>query len=1304
MEDEFELIDEEDFADAPLDVSGDVPAPSRSLFSCTLAAITPTRPKVVIATTPPTPAVAAAADSKASPISTQSEDTASPAAMPDEEDIDDAIDDDTLTLAYLQHISEIPPLDKLLQTTTGRDKGERDAARRIGSTSSPIALLPLFLFLVVLGVVRLGTESAALAGHEVSRTSGSLRHHQRGQFKARSTMASSTASNFRFESALDLAARGAERSPTAVAAASRAIAASAHLRAEDDLDLLGSPSLAFNSSPRRAPPALAPSARPPRPPQPSLTINGDLFLEGNGDHLRLLSGHVQINGNVCLGRGCAFSGGGQKLALTSTAFGAGGADAPDETNETTAPTHEAKAAAHLSPHAEKTRLASSVIHPAVTVPPVLIPTPGGLAHASATPSTYGAVPATIHSSTYSTSSPPLAASSASPELAVKTLQPSKAVTTPAMTKVPSPEAPSAAAHHSLDHAAALTELLQATLGRHGTTLERHAHKAEVTRLLDIAHSRAQKHKALVILSRPDERAAERAAAAAVATTSAAAVAATSTTTSATSMPAATMATLPITTHSVGAVEIRKGGPPCRGIACVLPPHALTLRSSPQHLAAKYVVPRSARPTTTEKLAAAVRLAAAVAKVGKVMGATGALHDKDNNATASGASAGCAHAKTWSAPASPRPVASVSSYKNLTVLAAVLAAAGEAASLTTSLSTVSLSTPPEWAPPRTVMALVPTPAPKLAPALAAAGLRKMTAADELKAELKAEIGCLRAKRMANRSRNLPPMLPPPTLIPPVLVPPLPPIERSPRCRWRQLLALLAASSLAHPIPRFGTQLALWNASLAWGRKDAADSADCSHSSSIVPYGYRYMYGWAMPTGGFNGRPSRRNATMIKKITCGGRLCLPAAPVRARLSAPAGDALTLWPRSAAQRALLVARAASYYRSAANAPNAAAATHHHGKSIGRLAADWTTLLSWLAIGGIGGGLADVGDSSNATTLSVAAAATAGSNGMASADAVARQIVPYRRHRAKPNATSRREPLLASHPSRAPSCEHFLAALPPPPARPCLPPPPLKCHRLSECRKLARAAAQEAVRRVAASADAAIAHAHARAARSASARAAAAHDLRAARREASALKTQMARLRTSLHRKETHLYQVESVLGRAGELAAETRDELREEVRKRRRLEIEIGELRAELNEKVTGAVHAADERVARAQRKAESRRQQAARLAKMQEASARREAKMSRKVLQLSEKATRLAEEVDALRAAAAATHKRGTNGDRPPHYRKAGGGGGARRGGEKEGGKSKRPPRHDEREFWRRELAKARAQEQARRARMVSVATW
>ena len=293
-------------------------------------------------------------------------------------------------------------------------------------------------------------------------------------------------------------------------------------------------------------------------------------------------------------------------------------------------------------------------------------------------------------------------------------------------------------------------------------------------------------------------------------------------------------------------------------------------------------------------------------------------------------------------------------------------------------------------------------------------------------------------MANRSRNLPPMLPPPTLIPPVLVPPLPPIERSPRCRWRQLLALLAASSLAHPIPRFGTQLALWNASLAWGRKDASDSADCSLSSSIVPYGYRYMYGWAMPTGGFNGRPSRRNATMIKKITCGGRLCLPAAPVRARLPAPAGDALTLWPRSAAQRALLVARAASYYRSAANAPNAAAATHHHGKSIGRLAADWTTLLSWLAIGGFGGGLADVGDSSNATTLSVATAATAGSNGMASADAVARQIVPYRRHRAEPNATSRREPLLASHPSRAPSCEHFLAALPPPPARPCLPPPP--------------------------------------------------------------------------------------------------------------------------------------------------------------------------------------------------------------------------------------------------------------------------
>ena len=32
---------------------------------------------------------------------------------------------------------------------------------------------------------------------------------------------------------------------------------------------------------------------------------------------------------------------------------------------------------------------------------------------------------------------------------------------------------------------------------------------EVTRLLDIAHSRAQKHKALVILSRPDERAAEQ---------------------------------------------------------------------------------------------------------------------------------------------------------------------------------------------------------------------------------------------------------------------------------------------------------------------------------------------------------------------------------------------------------------------------------------------------------------------------------------------------------------------------------------------------------------------------------------------------------------------------------------------------------------------------------------------------------------------------------------------------------------------------------------------------------------------------
>ena len=52
MEDEFELIDEEDFADAPLDVSGDVPAaPSRSLFSCTLAAITP-QTKVVVAAAP----------------------------------------------------------------------------------------------------------------------------------------------------------------------------------------------------------------------------------------------------------------------------------------------------------------------------------------------------------------------------------------------------------------------------------------------------------------------------------------------------------------------------------------------------------------------------------------------------------------------------------------------------------------------------------------------------------------------------------------------------------------------------------------------------------------------------------------------------------------------------------------------------------------------------------------------------------------------------------------------------------------------------------------------------------------------------------------------------------------------------------------------------------------------------------------------------------------------------------------------------------------------------------------------------
>ena len=406
---------------------------------------------------------------------------------------------------------------------------------------------------------------------------------------------------------------------------------------------------------------------------------------------------------------------------------------------------------------------------------------------------------------------------------------------------------------------------------------------------------------------------------------------------------------------------------------------------------------------------------------------------------------------------------------------------------------------------------------------------MTAADELKAELKAEIGCLRAKRMANRSRNLPPMLPPPTLIPPVLVPPLPPIERSPRCRWRQLLALLAASSLAHPIPRFGTQLALWNASLAWGRKDASDSADCSLSSSIVPYGYRYMYGWAMPTGGFNGRPSRRNATMIKKITCGGRLCPPAAPVRARLPAPAGDALTLWPRSAAQRALLVARAASYSSQRRQRPQRRR-RHPPRKSIGRPRPTGPPCSRGWHQDSVRP--ADVGDSSNATTLSVATAATAGSNGMASADAVARQIVPYRRHRAKPNATSRREPLLASHPSRAPSCEHFLAALPPPPARPCLPPPPpLKCHRLSECRKLARAAAQEAVRRgQAASADAAIAHAHARAARSASARAAAAHDLRAARREASALKTQMAWLRTSLHRKETHLYQVESVLGRAG------------------------------------------------------------------------------------------------------------------------------------------------------------------------------
>ena len=146
-----------------------------------------------------------------------------PSPTPDLE-VDEDVDDDALAVAFLQDKMRAIPTFEQLVSGSRKEGGKKGSSAR----PTPGALVPLFLVLIGLGLVRLASEGFALAAHESSAAS------RPAYVKTTTTTGWADAPHpFAFESALDLAAGGAKPSPVALAAASRAVLASArgaHLR------------------------------------------------------------------------------------------------------------------------------------------------------------------------------------------------------------------------------------------------------------------------------------------------------------------------------------------------------------------------------------------------------------------------------------------------------------------------------------------------------------------------------------------------------------------------------------------------------------------------------------------------------------------------------------------------------------------------------------------------------------------------------------------------------------------------------------------------------------------------------------------------------------------------------------------------------------------------------------------------------------------------------------------------------------------------------------------------------------------
>ena len=228
----------------------------------------------------------------------------------------------------------------------------------------------------------------------------------------------------------------------------------------------------------------------------------------------------------------------------------------------------------------------------------------------------------------------------------------------------------------------------------------------------------------------------------------------------------------------------------------------------------------------------------------------------------------------------------------------------------------------------------------------------------------------------------------------------------------------------------------------------------------------------------------------------------------------------------------------------------------------------------------------------------------------------------------------------------------LPPPPRRPALPPP-------------LRATTGRAERF---DMDGALARAMAFAAKTAAGRKAAESELSISKDEIANLRAQLARLRNTLLRKESHIHQVETVLTQTAEDEAKAKGALKQEAKQRaaleaaltdaqaaygayRRVEVTARErlgaaenrrraaeaeaeaLRRKMDVRVATAEAtaqaAAEEHVAKAKLEAEARRLQARRLARLHEASSRREARLLREAKKLRDHIATISEEVATLR---------------------------------------------------------------------------